>query len=144
LLRELIGGGELRELLDPDVLAEVEGELQQTAEGRHARDPDELHDLLRRVGDLTDAELAVRAPGVEPPRGHAVKVKIAGEPRWIAVEDAARYRDGLGVALPAGIPQTFLEASVGALESLVHRYARTHAPFGSEHAAARWGLPVAV
>ncbi|HTL37975.1 MAG TPA: DEAD/DEAH box helicase, partial [Kofleriaceae bacterium] len=60
LLRELIGGGELRDLLDPDVLAEVEAELQQLADGRKARDLDEIHDMLRRLGDLTLDEIAAR------------------------------------------------------------------------------------
>jgi len=49
LLRELIGGGELRDLLDPAVLVEVENELQRTAEERRARDTDEIHDLLRTL-----------------------------------------------------------------------------------------------
>ena len=67
LLRELIGGGELRDLLDLDVLDEVEAELQQLVDGRKARDADELHDLLRRLGDLDRDELAARfaAPEAE-------------------------------------------------------------------------------
>src|SRR4029079_5001113 len=49
LLRELIGGGELRDLLDIEVLDEVESELQQLTDERKARSVDEVHDLLRRV-----------------------------------------------------------------------------------------------
>src|SRR5262249_29267763 len=60
LLRELIGGGELRDLLDAGVIADVEAELQQTAEDRRARDIDEVHDLLRRLGDLSLQELEQR------------------------------------------------------------------------------------
>ena len=143
LLRELIGGGELRELLDPDVLAEVEAELQQTAEARRARDADEIHDLLRRVGDLSEVEIAARSGFAFDTAALAhriAQVRIAGEVRWIAVEDAARYRDGLGVALPPGLPQALLGPADAALESLVQRFARTHAPFTADDIAARWGF----
>ena len=51
LLRELLGQEELRELIDPDALAEVERQL-----AGDPRDPDELHDVLRRRGDLRAGE----------------------------------------------------------------------------------------
>jgi ATP-dependent Lhr-like helicase len=148
LLRELIGGGELRELLDTDVLEAVEAELQQLAEGRKARDVDEAHDLLRRLGDLSRAEIAARSEpsvSIQPlvRAGRAAAVRIAGEDRFIAAEDAARYRDALGLVLPAGIPAVFLENAEAPLESLVARYARTHGPFTADGPARRWGLPPA-
>src|SRR5207237_6274564 len=68
-------------------------------------------------------------------------VRIASTARWIAAEDAARYRDGLGVALPPGLPAALLEPVAQPLETLVARYARTHAPFVAAGPAARWGLP---
>ncbi|HEU4730911.1 MAG TPA: helicase-related protein [Kofleriaceae bacterium] len=158
LLRELIGGGELRELLDLDVLGEVEAELQQLAEDRKARSPDEIHDLLRRVGELSLDEIAartvagvevVRSPGGGPGPALAglaasrriVEVRIAGSAWWIAAEDAARYRDGLGVQLPPGLPGALLEPVADPLPSLVARWARTHGPFTAAEPAARWGLP---
>ena len=55
LLRDLLGAEELRELLDPEVLADVELELQCLTDGRRARSADELHDVLRKVGDLSAA-----------------------------------------------------------------------------------------
>ncbi|HEU4610780.1 MAG TPA: crosslink repair DNA glycosylase YcaQ family protein, partial [Kofleriaceae bacterium] len=151
LLRELIGGGELRDLLDPDVLIEVEAELQQLVPGRKARNADEVHDLLRRLGDLTLAEIAARSEGVEvepaldqlAATGRAARARIAGQERFIAAEDAARYRDGLGIVLPKGIPAALLERAEAPIESLVTRWARTHAPFSAEQPAARWGLPAA-
>jgi ATP-dependent Lhr-like helicase len=155
LLRELIGGGELRELLDPDVLDEVEAELQQLAEDRKARSLDEVHDLLRRVGDLAADEIAARTlPEVvlDGPGGviaqlvasrRIAAVRIAGAARYLAAEDAARYRDGLGVQLPAGLPAALLEPVAAPLESLIARWARTHAPFTAAEPAARWGLPAA-
>jgi ATP-dependent Lhr-like helicase len=172
LLRELLGGGELRDLLDPEVLDEVEAELQLRAPpgggdpvgsadaaggfargiDRRARSADELHDVLRRVGDLDEAELAARATDdlaiagavreLEASR-RAVQVRIAGTARWIAAEDAARYRDALGVMLPPGIPQSLLELTAEPVVSLIQRWARTHAPFTTAEVAARWGLPEA-
>ena len=60
LLAELLGQAELRELLDPRVLEEVEAELAHLTPERRARDANEVHDLLRRLGDLTQAEIALR------------------------------------------------------------------------------------
>ena len=154
LLRELIGGGELRDLLDPDVLDEVEAELQQRVPDRQARSADELHDVLRRLGDLSTEDLAARAvPELAAVLGAALAgllasrriaaVRIAGTARYIAAEDAARYRDGLGVQLPPGLPAALLEPVAQPLETLVARWARTHAPFTAAEPAARWGLPPA-
>ncbi|HEY1813042.1 MAG TPA: DEAD/DEAH box helicase [Kofleriaceae bacterium] len=151
LLRELIGGGELRDLLDPDVLAEVEAELQQLAPERQARSLDEVHDLIRRVGDLDAAEIAARANfDAAPAIAELVEarriaaVRIAGRARFIAAEDAARYRDALGVALPPGLPAALLESAHDPMTSLVARYARTHAPFDAAAIAGRWGIAVAI
>ncbi|MGE0870984.1 MAG: DEAD/DEAH box helicase [Kofleriaceae bacterium] len=150
MLSELVGGGELRDLLDPEVIGDVDAELQQRSDDRRARTVDEIHDLLRRLGDLTRDELAARATGVDLAAAlaelrtttRAVEVTIGGQPRWIAVEDAARYRDGLGIQLPAGLPAALLDPAADALPSLVGRYARTHAPFTAADIAARWALPI--
>jgi ATP-dependent Lhr-like helicase len=69
-------------------------------------------------------------------------VRVAGEGRLIAVEDAGRYRDGLGAPLPPGIPDAFLEPVPDALTQLVRRWARTHGPFLTSEPAARFGVPV--
>ncbi len=150
LLRELIGGGELRDLLDLEVLDEVEAELQQLALERKARDLDEVHDLLRRLGDLSRDEIALRSTVDGLPDGLAqlatkrriVTVRIAGTERFIAAEDAARYRDALGTVIPPGVPAPFLEPVSEPLVTLITRYGRTHGPFTSEDVAARFGLPV--
>ncbi len=151
LLRELIGGGELRDLLDLDVLDAVEAELQQLAPERQARSLDEVHDLVRRVGDLDAAEIAARANfDVVPALAELVAsrriapVRIAGRACFVAAEDAARYRDALGVMLPPGLPQALLEPSADPLVSLVARWARTHAPFVAAAIAARWGVASAI
>ncbi len=60
LLRELLGQEELRELIDPNALAEVEADLQRLSERTQATNSDTLHDVLRAVGDLTVDEAQAR------------------------------------------------------------------------------------
>ncbi|MCX5386073.1 ATP-dependent helicase [Streptomyces sp. NBC_00083] len=149
LLSELLGQAELRELLDADVLAELEQELQWLTEDRRIKDGEGVADLLRVLGPLTDAELATRgaepgwAPELEAAR-RAVRVRIAGTEHWAAIEDAGRLRDALGTALPVGVPEAFTEPVKDPLGDLLSRYARTHGPFTSALAAARFGLGAAV
>jgi len=149
LLRELLGQAELESLLEPAVLDELEGELQGLAEDFRARHADGLHDLLRRVGDLSLDEIRARvvepeaAPGwlEELRRGaRAIELRVAGEERWVAIEDVARYRDAVGAAPPRGVPLSLLEPVPEALPSLVARWARTHAPFPIGPVAARLGV----
>ena len=208
LLADLLGAEELRELLDAEVLATLELELQRLADGRRARSPDELADVLSRVGDLTAEELSYRCePGALLPSPHehdaaepvesahaaaaaavsvwhsssggqgsagppdidetqpvpspdalsgegwladllmqrrAVELRIAGETRYVAVEDAARYRDALGCALPVGLPAALtvdvLPPGTDPLDELVARFAATHVPFEAESISRRLGI----
>jgi ATP-dependent Lhr-like helicase len=149
LLAELLGRTELRELLDGEAMAEIETELQRLPEQRHPRDVDGASDLLRGIGDLTVAEAAARGVPeawldelVDSRR--ALRVRIAGEERHVAIEDAGRLRDALGTALPVGVPEVFTEPVSDPLGDLVGRYARTHGPFQPNEVAARLGLGVAV
>ncbi|BAU86501.1 ATP-dependent DNA helicase [Streptomyces laurentii] len=149
LLAELLGQAELRELLDPDVLTELERELQWLTEDRRIKDVEGVADLLRVLGPLTDAELAERGAGpdwaAELGRARrAIRVRIAGAEHWAAIEDAGRLRDALGTALPVGVPEAFTEPVKDPLSDLLARYARTHGPFTSSQAAARFGLGPAV
>ncbi|MFC9974968.1 DEAD/DEAH box helicase [Spirillospora sp. NPDC127200] len=197
LLAELLGQADLRELLDLEVVAETEHELQRLAAGRKARDLEGVADLLRTLGPLNTVEVAARtalagedashedadrpaeAPGDEaeaagaepevPEAGaevpgaavevldacgrwlaeleqtrRAIRVRISGEERWAAIEDAGRLRDALGVPLPVGVPEAFLEPVEDPLGDLVSRYARTHGPFRAGAVAERFGLGVAV
>src|SRR5690349_8613304 len=151
-LRDLIGDTELRDLLDEAVLDNLEQELQHLPVRFHARNTDAVHDLLLRLGDLTRTEIETRSNnGVTEPAldelvrsRRAFAVRIGGEQRFIAVEDAARYRDAIGVPLPPGLPATLLEPVADPIGDLVRRYGRTHGPFTSKDAAARLGLGVAV
>ncbi len=160
LLAELLGSEELRDLLDGRAVAAVEAELQMLDPRRHARNADSVHDLLRRLGDLTSEEVAERTEGGPEAAAAFIEslvkerriaqVRVAGEARWIAVEDAARYRDALGVMVPSGLPNALLVWSggdpadvadpAGALGSLLVRFARTHAPFTTDEVAGRFGL----
>ncbi|TMD15780.1 MAG: DEAD/DEAH box helicase [Chloroflexi bacterium] len=146
LLAELLGSEDLRELLDPEAIAAVELELQGLLPERFPRDPDEAHDLLVRLGDLSLDEAKARGLGEEwlealEKERRAVATRIAGQARWIAAEDAGRYRETLGASLPVGLPDVFLEAGPDPLESLLRRYSRTHVPFVTADPAKRWGLP---
>jgi len=151
-LRDLIGDTELRDLLDEGVLETLEAELQHLPPRFHARSTDAVHDLLLRLGDLARVEIEARSdPGITEPAidelvraRRAFAVRIAGEQRFIAVEDAARYRDAIGVPLPPGLPATLLEPVADPVGDLVRRFARTHGPFTSKDVSARLGFGVAV
>lgn len=149
LLAELLGQAELRELLDPEVLTELEQELQWLTEDRKIKDIEGVADLLRVLGPLTEAELTERgaqpqwAPELESSR-RAIRVRIAGAPHWAAIEDAGRLRDALGTALPVGVPEAFTEPVKDPLGDILARHARTHGPFTSPQAADRFGLGTAV
>lgn len=149
-LRQLLGEAALRELLDPDAIEELVLTLQRR---RHPlKHADAVHDLLLVLGDLGRDEILERAEDAEAAGGwldalvgarRLVRVKIAGERRYIAAEDAGRYRDALGVVSPPGLPVPFLEATPDPLAGLLARYARTHGPFTARAAAARFGVGVA-
>ncbi len=149
LLRDLLGAEELRELIDADVLADLELELQRLTPERHARDADELHDLLRMLGPSSALAISARlADGTRQQEWlrqltesrRAIRVTIAGEERWAAAEDAARLRDVVGVALPPGLPAVFTEPVERPLRDLALRYARTHGPFVSRDVAHWLGI----
>ena len=159
LLRDLLGAEELRSLLDPAVLDQVELELQRLVDDRAARDADEVHDLLRVLGPLSADELLVRVRTdlrshltawldelTSQRRVMAVSavsavsaVGAGGEQRLAAAEDAGRLRDALGVAIPMGLPAVFTDPVDEPLRDLVARHARTHGPFTIDSVAARLG-----
>ncbi|MEU1590013.1 ATP-dependent helicase [Micromonospora sp. NPDC005710] len=149
LLGELLGRVDLRELLDPAVLTETDRQLRWLTEQRRPRDAEDVVELLRVLGDLSDAELTERGvpeawlTELEATR-RVLRVRIAGEQRWVGVEDAARLRDALGVALPVGVAEAYLAPVADPLGDLVARYARTHGPFAAASCAARFGLGVFV
>jgi len=149
LLRELLGQEELRELIDPEALEQVEAQLQHRSEAGRAGDRDALQQLLRNVGDLSAEECAERvAEGYSAvsmleklvDERRVAPIRVAGEERYIAGEDAGLYRDALGVPPPPGLPETFLEDHPDAMRALVRRYARTHGPFPTAQLTERYGV----
>ena len=137
LLRELLGQEELRDLIDPGALEDVEEKLRGAA-----RSPDELHDLLRRRGDLREGEYPEDLAEPLLAERRAVHIRVAGEQRLIAAEDAGRYRDAVGAMPPGGLPEVFLEADDEPVHSLVRRFARSRGPFTTGEANERFGRDV--
>ncbi len=149
LLRELLGEGELRELLSAEVIDAVERELQRFE--RPAKSVDSLHDMLRYLGPLSAADIGARFNGNHVAAiehlltaRRIIEVVVGGQPVLAAIEDAGRLRDALGVQPPPGIPQIYLETVDDPLGDVIGRYARTHGPFSVEEAATSLHLPVAV
>ena len=163
LLGELLGTVEMRELLDPDVIAQFEREAQRLDPQRRARGVEGVADLLRMLGPLDAEEVAARLEpstdggesSASPEQAsallnelvtarRAVPITIAGHARVAVIEDAGRLRDALGAALPTGIPVAFLEPVADPLGDLVSRHARTHGPFTTDAVATRFGIGAAV
>ena len=149
LLRELLGQEELRDLIDPGALERVEQELQCLTDQTKAANRDGLHDVLRRLGDLSGGEATLRVlPGVEAgamlrrlqSERRATRVRIAGEERWIDAADAGLYRDAIGCVPEGGLPAAFLEDVPDALTKLIRRYAATHGPFTTGDVKARYAI----
>jgi ATP-dependent Lhr-like helicase len=149
LLRELLGQEELRELIDLAALEQVEADLQRTSERTRADSVDALHDVLRRVGDLTLEEVKARCL---PPQAadewlgqlagerRAMRLRLNGELRWAAAEDAGLLRDALGAVPPSGLPDAFVADVPDAMERLVRRWARVHGPFETAQLRDRYGI----
>jgi ATP-dependent Lhr-like helicase len=135
LLRELMGVEELRDLLDEGAIAQVEESLTP-----RPRNPDELHDLLRRAGHLGEGELDAGFAETLLRERRAIRVQLGEEQVVLAAEDAGLYRDAFGIVPPGGLPDAFLEPVEGSLRVLVLRYARTHGPFTTAEVAARFAL----
>jgi len=149
LLRELLGQEELRELIDPGALEQVEADLQRTSERTRAETADALHDVLRRVGDVTTDEARDRVAAGEDAAAwleqlagerRVISLRIAGERRWVAAEDAGLFRDALGAVPPSGLPDAFVADVPDAMERLVRRFARTHGPFERSALRDRYGV----
>ena len=143
VLDALLGDGGLAELLDDEVMAEVEAELQHLVTGRRARaDAEGIADLLRELGPLTDTELVERCDDVGESggdgqedsgvanglpaavrsavdeladAGRALRVTIGGREHWARIEDAGDLHLALGTAIPESVAeQTALDGVNGA------------------------------
>ncbi|MCT1356145.1 helicase-related protein, partial [Gordonia sp. p3-SID1431] len=153
LLAQLLGRVDLRELLDPAVIADVIARLQRLSPERQARDAEDIVDLLRWLGPLTTEEVAARYRGDEPAAdlltelhrvGQIISVNHNARALWAAIDDTARLRDALGVPAPLGIPAAYLEEVPDPVGDLIGRYARTHGPFTVPEASAALGIATGV
>ena len=149
MLAELLGQAELRDLLDPEALAQTEADLQRLSPERQLHGAEGVADLLRLLGPLTQSEIDARGGDRDGVASlinarRAIVVRVAGAEHIAAIEDAGRLRDALGVALPVGIPDAFLELVADPVADLVSRYARTHGPFVVDDVASRLGVGNAV
>jgi ATP-dependent Lhr-like helicase len=147
-LQDLLGDADLRELLDADAIREVEEQLQALTENNRAHSADAVHDLLLRLGDLSREELSLRVGSTEVllsldrllRERRLLEIKIAGEKRLIAVEDAARYRDALDIPVESELPKQLLEPVASPALELIRRFARTHGPFTTQEISRRLEL----
>ena len=138
LLKELLGQEELRELIDLDALVQVEAQLRPVPQ----RDAEHLHDVLRLRGDLRVGEFDEAHAAILEAERRAIRVRVGGDERLIAVEDAGRYRDALGVMPPSGLPDAYLEGGPDSLRQLVSRFARGRGPFTTGEASTWFGVDV--
>ena len=94
LLNEILGRGELRELLDADIIAAVEAEAQRLAPSRRAWGLEGVADLLRVLGPLNAEDLAAR---LNPPDG-----QDDGDGAGSAVTPDGRADDADAASAPHG------------------------------------------
>lgn len=154
LLRNLLGQVDPGELLDPQVIRQVEEELQRLAAGREAKGEEGLFDLLRELGPMTVEDLVQRHTGsseeIETYVENLLAAKrifpamIAGQKHLACMDDAARLRDALGVPLPHSLPEIYLHRVNYPLRDLFLRYLRTHALVTAEQLARDFGLGIAI
>lgn len=132
LLAKLLGTVELRELLDPEIIAEVHAQLQRTDPSRRARTTEEVADLLRVLGPIPVDELGehtdVPLSALDQLGTRIMRVRIGGREHLAQAQDAPLLRDALGIPIPPGIPAQVATIS-DALPQLVSRWARTRGPF---------------
>ncbi|MDO5508773.1 MAG: ATP-dependent helicase [Corynebacterium casei] len=148
LLAKLLGTVELRELLEPEIIAEVHAQLQRTDATRRAQTSEQVADMLRvigpipvvNVGEHTDVPLQT----LHQQLGRRImEVRIGGRVHLAQAQDAALLRDGLGIPVPPGIPAQ-VETINDALDQLVSRWARTRGPFVLRELADAFSLSVSI
>jgi ATP-dependent helicase Lhr and Lhr-like helicase len=153
LLAELLGKDGIKQLLDAEVIARIEADLQCISAHKQVTTLEQAFDLLRTAGPFTRLELTARAAsGFEVAEAvdtlikdrRVVELRIAGQEMLAVAEDVPRLRDGLGIPIPPGVAATFTEIAQHPIDDLVLRWARTHGPFVISSIAQRYGLGRAV
>lgn len=154
LLRNLLGQVDPGELLDPQVIRQVEEELQRLAPVRRAKGEEGLFDLLRELGPMTVDDLTQRHTGCSEEIEAYVEnllaakrifpVIVAAQERLACMDDAAKLRDALGVQLPNSLPDIYLHRVNYPLRDLFLHYLRTHTLVTSEQLAREIGPGIAI
>ena len=97
-LEQILGNTDFRELLDRAAIDGVDAQLQSLDPDYHARHADAVHDLLLKLGDLTEDEVRARSatPAIASTiheladARRAVRIRIGGQPRFIPAEQVRR------------------------------------------------------
>ena len=149
LLGELLGQTDLRELLEPEAIAQVVAQVRHLTPERRARGPEDAVDLLRVLGPLSLEQAARRGVPAQwledlERQRRVFRTRLVGTQVWTVVEDAPRLRDGLGLPLPPGLAEAHLRPVDDPVGDVLARFARTHGPFTTGEAAAALGLPDSV
>lgn len=148
LLAKLLGTVELRELLSPEVIEELDARLRRVSADRMARTPEELADTLRILGPVPIAQVEQMIAGPLPVFEEALgarvmRVRIAGVEHLAQSLDAALLRDALGVPVPPGVAAQ-VEPIADALYQLLSRWSRTRGPFVLRDVQEAFGLAASV
>jgi ATP-dependent Lhr-like helicase len=132
LLSEIVDLESIPSLLRPEAITVVEDELQHRSDNTRARSPEELMEILLRVGDLSEAEVLARCEAdghamldTLARDGRAIRVMMGEDWRWIAGEEEWLYAD--------------LNREEHA-QRVVQRYLQCHGPVSSNELAARFGF----
>lgn len=148
LLAQLLGSEGLRDLLDPEIIAEVDAQLRRVTPDRRARDNEALIDALRVLGPISVEKLAEHVLfdvdlAALLATSRVMRVRIAGKEHIAQSLDAALLRDGLGIPVPAGVFAQ-VETITDAVHQLVSRWLRTRGPVTLHEVCAAFGLPAGV
>lgn len=133
LLSEIVSLDTIGEMIRPEAIEDVERRLQHVADGYRARSPEELYEILLRVGDLSEDEIRERVAGADlsllrvlENDGRAIRMNFPSGPRWIAGEERPLYE------------HLDVQSNVA---SLVRRYVQSHACVSPAELRLRYGLP---
>ncbi|WIM68371.1 ATP-dependent helicase [Corynebacterium breve] len=143
LLAKLLGTVELRELLSPEIIDEVDSSMRRVGK---AKTSEQFADTLRMTGPVPIEELAlyteVPIDSVEKSlSGRIMRVRIGGRDHLAQVLDAPLLRDGLGIPVPPGVAAQ-VDTITDALAQLVGRWVRTRGPFTLRDLAHAFGLAI--
>ncbi len=151
LLQQFLGHTALRDALDPATLAAITADA--AAFPKPAANADEVHDLLRIHGDLSEPEVAARmSPGASAPvllsrlrdSHRATSIDIRGDTRWICTDETTRYVAALGATEGETTDSGEVSANPPPLDGIVARFAQRRGPFTVADIVDRYGVSLKV